>query len=566
MSTCNGACCEYHVLCCFCDTKQVDNWSKSLRNVPKVKPVTWAEWLEKGGKKNTGDKSYKFFRESYVHDIYIGYKEPCDNDSKKFVMKARCYRSLKKNEQPHFLQIVIEEKERRAAVIRAHCSCKAGSGGHCNHTFALLFQINDYCCSDVKDIPSDASCTSLAQTWHIPRAPSICPLPVMSTHYAKAKTDENRKRKRDPVRCKLYDARGSTAQFGFPMVHVMSQVSHLKQKEKPPPFAYLLSDQEPAMQINTVFGNVPLGSCLSYQLQDFGRPNPRFITNFETVITDNAKRLKCVEFPDVPMLDQEMGLFDINQFVSNCEHRDIAKEYLSRNVVIGLASARNLEKRTVLQGDCSEWLSEHQHRITASVFGTILFRKKSPSQSMLLNMFAPKDLSNVKAIAHGKTKEKVARTIYSKQMQRNLPNFQVYDAGLSVSPVLPYLGATPDGKVFDPCVESPYGLLEIKCPYSKRDCTLEQAASDSGFYLERKDDVFCLKKEHNCGYYAQIQGQLALTGLKWCDFCVYLSESNEICVDRICFDSKYWSETLLPKLSNFYLQYALPFLINKLQC
>ena len=51
MSTCNGACCEYHVRCCFCDTKQVDNWSKSLRNVPKVKPVTWAEWLEKGGKK-----------------------------------------------------------------------------------------------------------------------------------------------------------------------------------------------------------------------------------------------------------------------------------------------------------------------------------------------------------------------------------------------------------------------------------------------------------------------------------------------------------------------------------
>jgi len=27
---------------------------------------TWSSWLEQGGKKNTGEKSYKFFREGYV--------------------------------------------------------------------------------------------------------------------------------------------------------------------------------------------------------------------------------------------------------------------------------------------------------------------------------------------------------------------------------------------------------------------------------------------------------------------------------------------------------------------
>ena len=123
------------------------------------------------------------------------------------------------------------QKKRRAGVIRGHCSCKEGSGRHCNHTFALLFQIVHYSCSAVKDIPSDASCTSLPQSWHIPRASSICPLPVMTTHYAKASTDQKRKRKRDPVRCTLYDARGSTTQYGLSMTHIMSQVSHLKQKE-----------------------------------------------------------------------------------------------------------------------------------------------------------------------------------------------------------------------------------------------------------------------------------------------------------------------------------------------
>ena len=55
---------------------------------------------------------------------------------------------------------------------------------------------------------------------------------------------------------------------------------------------------------------------------------------------------------------------------------------------------------------------------------------------------------------------------------KKVPNFLVFDAGLSVHPSLPYLGASPDGKVFDPSAETPFGLLEIKCPLSKKDDTL----------------------------------------------------------------------------------------------
>ena len=125
-----------------------------------------------------------------------------------FHVKARCYRSLRKSEEPHFLAVIFRECDGRAEVFKAHCSCKGGSGGHCNHIFALLFQLNDYSCLNIKDIPSDATCTSLPRSWHIPRATSICPLPVMGTHYARSETDRNGERLRDPVRCKLYDARG----------------------------------------------------------------------------------------------------------------------------------------------------------------------------------------------------------------------------------------------------------------------------------------------------------------------------------------------------------------------
>lgn len=62
----------------------------------------------------------------------------------------------------------------------------------------------------------------------------------------------------------------------------------------------------------------------------------------------------------------------------------------------------------------------------------------------------------------------------------------VFDVVISVNPSLPYLAASPDGKIFDPLSDNCFGLLEIKCPLAKRSDTLEQAASDPHFYLEKK--------------------------------------------------------------------------------
>ena len=163
-------------------------------------------------------------------------------------------------------------------------------------------------------------------------------------------TDQNGERKRDPVRCKLYDARGSTARPGFSGAHVMSEVSYLRQKERLPPFSYLLADQEPVLKINSKFGNAPLGSCLSYQLTDFGRPKTKFIANFQANANKSVENLTFDAFPDIPRMDP----FDIEKFIPNNDFHMSAKEYFSDNVIIDLTSATDLEKGTVLQGECSE--------------------------------------------------------------------------------------------------------------------------------------------------------------------------------------------------------------------
>ena len=115
-------------------------------------------------------------------------------------------------------------------------------------------------------------------------------------------------------------------------------------------------------------------------------------------------------------------------------------------------------------------------------------------------------------------KEKVRQTIYARGMQQQVPGFAIFDAGISVY-------TTPDWKVFDPSSSSKFGFLQIKCPYSKRGNTLDQASSDPDFSIEEVGADFLLNKSDF--YYAQVQGQLAVTGFPWCDFCVYLSDSNE---------------------------------------
>ena len=173
---------------------------------------------------------------------------------------------------------MIAENYCKASTHSAHCSCAGGSGGHCYHVYALIFQLTDYSPLKVNEIPSDITCTSKPQKWHIPKATYICPVPVVATHYACSATNE-KTRKRKPVTTKLCDARSEHAHTSLPRQQVMDEVSWLKSMSKPPQFSYLLADQEPSVLLNSTFRNVTIGSTLSYQRQDNGKPSTTFYSN-----------------------------------------------------------------------------------------------------------------------------------------------------------------------------------------------------------------------------------------------------------------------------------------------
>ena len=82
-------------------------------------------------------------------------------------------------------------------------------------------------------------------------------------------------------------------------------------------------------------------------------------------------------------------------------------------------------------------------------------------------------------------------------MQKTCKQFIVFDAELVVNPSFPCLGASPDGKVYDPTKKDPFGLLEIKKPYTWRNHTMEEACKDPNFCLHMVNGKPKLKESHS---------------------------------------------------------------------
>jgi len=112
-------------------------------------------------------------------------------------------------------------------------------------------------------------------------------------------------------------------------------------------------------------------------------------------------------------------------------------------------------------------------------------------------------------------------------------------------------GASPDGLVECSCCGM--GVLEVKCPFKYRYQSPVMAAKDTDFYLNEVGHELQLKKNHN--YYFQVQGQLAISGRKFCDFVVWTLQGYS--VERICFDPQLWQD-MSQKLQSFYLNCIMP--------
>lgn len=219
-----------------------------------------------------------------------------------------------------------------------------------------------------------------------------------------------------------------------------------------------------------------------------------------------------------------------------------------------------LSKRVTHQQQCPLRFSVRRYRITASLFGLVLSRRPdTPPDNLVLRIIQAKMFTSG-ATKYGIDNEKFAIQAYTDyQQSHGHPGLIVSCCGFFINTDFPFLGATPDGSVYDPNeLEQPYGYLEVKCPYSVRHLTPVEACSIPTFYCSL-DSTGKLKLKENHQYYAQVQGQMAIGERAWCDFVVYTQKGFSI--QRIYFNKTFWNNAF-PKLKSFYNNCVVPEIVS----
>lgn len=226
---------------------------------------------------------------------------------------------------------------------------------------------------------------------------------------------------------------------------------------------------------------------------------------------------------------------------------------------------QKIEAATNGQSTSQLWYAMRNGRLTSSRFGEILHRRSSTDSRRLVRDimgYGGPIKSLTPAMRWGKENEDNARQRYIHNRSTVGEDMVVTSCGLHLMAEKSYLGASPDGLVLCRSVDTLCnGCLEIKCPYSINgfvtvELSPQRIAEKFGdkFYMKHKGDG-SLYLPHDHVYYAQVQGEMAILGVEWCDFVVY--SNGEIVVDRILADINYWDH-LSEKLEEFYVQHVIP--------
>ncbi|XP_047188518.1 uncharacterized protein LOC118309784 [Scophthalmus maximus] len=124
-----------------------------------------------------------------------------------------------------------------------------------------------------------------------------------------------------------------------------------------------------------------------------------------------------------------------------------------------------------------------------------------------------------------------------------------YPCGLVVHPNAPWLGALPDGLVYDPNENPTFGLVHVKC--------IEYRSFVDCSFLVCWDGILKLNTGHP--YYWHIQGEMIVTGTSWCD--LFVISTDDMLVQRIYRD-KILIKYMMTKLHNFFFCYYLRSLLS----
>ncbi len=443
--------------------------------------------------KNLNSHAFPLFKCGHVQSIQIA------SNINRVYCRCRCLPEMKKN-IVYRIEVVLKSSE--GDIVEAKCDCPAGTGPHgsCKHIAAFCYALEEFC--RIRSLRPPESCTSQPQSWNQPRKRRLDPCDVSEIQFVKHEYGKIKK----PPRPLLYDPRPERLRCTTD-----EEVEILKQR------------------LTDIDSSAALLHVLSTQ----------------TVQTPPTS------LPPAPSVVKEEFIRELQAKPQPLALQDVITAGTSflRTITYSPAVVRQIEMETQHQRLCKRWHEERNYRLTASKFGTV-GKRRAPRPPLAKNiLYAGTQPISAAALKWGCDHEKDAIETYRRRLP---PELQLMPSGIVIDKS-GFLAASPDGVVLNTAGEQ-VSLVEFKCPYSAKHCSVVDACSNSTFFCKLMDGKPVLKRTHN--YYYQVQGQMAITGIKVCDFAVWTP--TDMTVEEIYFDEYFWCTKVLPTLRSFYFEVMLP--------
>ncbi|XP_062578059.1 uncharacterized protein LOC134239948 [Saccostrea cucullata] len=472
--------------------------SSSTRDLSIVPDISFS-FVENFIRSRHGSSGKEQMSKGFKHSVAVF------SDEAGCLIRAKCYRSQRKNESPHEMKVLINSDK----IEHSFCSCTIGQSGNCGHVSALLYQIAHYKKMNLTLIPTDIAKTSLPQTWHVPRGEKL----------RGEKTDnltirgydkENPLRRTKGIKSTLYNPVSKNESVDInTLLDKMADTNIL--------FNTVVGESSDTVTVDTRFGKFQKGSPISYQQKLSGG----YIVN----LVDNNT------FPILPA--KNVMLNNVNFVLTEQQMKSL------ESLKVSEVESKEIEELTRFQSQDPKWHRIRRDRITASKAGEIA-KRRADGEKLADRLKSTRHVQTA-AMKRGIECEDVAAQAYSEKMDNEV---NIFPCGVIVSPYCHWIAATPDRKLYMPNRNPSYGLLEIKCPNTD-DLTKVKCLTNTNGQLRLKT---------NDNYYYQIQTQMAVTGLSWCDFFVWLE--NDVHLETIYFDEDFWQQAK-DKLDAFFFDYYL---------
>ena len=464
-------------------------------------------------------QSYKYFTAGWViQHKWKSFKDAC-------VVVGKVNHSYAASSTPLRPWVIIRNN---GVVTCGHCTCMAGLGETCSHVGALLYWI-EYQVRKREEV----SCTSRSNTWLEP--PTMTSIPYQLLEEMDFTSAE----------------RKMTVFQGTPTT--TPEQPGPSTPEQPGPS----TPEQPGPSSNAPSQLHPTKAEMT---ELFIKCSSSTVVPILFAIKDAPFHEKFLQSSDHLPLPLQ-SLYDPENL--NCNYTKLLEigEGLEGIMDITLAQQCHLEEITHSQANSKVWMRFRSGRITASRFHQAVHTDPhKPALSLVRAICYPNTVRfTTAATKYGCDHEKDAIQAYKLKVFKLHQDLKVSPAGLVVSVKKACFGASPDS--FLECTCCGKGVLEVKCPYCARACSLDQIDSRNFCLLatDENDSEMMLKRNHP--YFYQCQLQMMVTERLYCDFVVW-TPAGELHVERLFPDEEFLLSRLLQAEKFFHLA-IIPELLGK---